>query len=101
VDPFAKVGSLSGEVIDRVIDKARELMMQNLGAGPRTTRGAPGVTPGGRRGSRYWVYKRSGEPCLACGSPIRMRRQGLTGRSTYFCPTCQQGSGKDTLKSRL
>jgi endonuclease-8 len=100
VDPFAKVGSLPDEVIDRVIDKARELMTQNLGAGPRTTRGSPGTTPGARRGSRYWVYRRSGEPCFECGSPIRMRRQGLTGRSTYFCPRCQKGSGEDALKSR-
>lgn len=34
------------------------------------------------------VYGRSDQPCLQCGSPIRMLRQGQ--RSTYFCPTCQR-----------
>jgi formamidopyrimidine-DNA glycosylase len=34
------------------------------------------------------VYDRRGEPCRACGSPIRMIRQGA--RATYFCPACQK-----------
>ena len=36
-----------------------------------------------------WVYGRSGQPCRACGTRIRMQRQGLDGRSTYYCPNCQ------------
>jgi formamidopyrimidine-DNA glycosylase len=34
------------------------------------------------------VYDRAGQPCRACGSPIRMIRQGQ--RATYFCPVCQK-----------
>jgi formamidopyrimidine-DNA glycosylase len=34
------------------------------------------------------VYDREGEPCLACGHPIRRIPQG--GRSTYFCAHCQR-----------
>lgn len=34
------------------------------------------------------VYGRDGAPCLACGTPIRMIKQGQ--RSTYFCPQCQR-----------
>jgi formamidopyrimidine-DNA glycosylase len=33
------------------------------------------------------VYERAGEPCIACGTPIRQITQGQ--RSTYFCPRCQ------------
>jgi formamidopyrimidine-DNA glycosylase len=33
------------------------------------------------------VYGRAGEPCRACGTPIRQMRQGQ--RSTFFCPVCQ------------
>ena len=33
------------------------------------------------------VYRRTGEPCLRCGSPIQ--RITIGGRSTHFCPTCQ------------
>ena len=34
------------------------------------------------------VYDRTGEPCVACGTPIRMKRVG--GRSSHFCPKCQK-----------
>jgi formamidopyrimidine-DNA glycosylase len=35
------------------------------------------------------VYGRTGEPCVTCGTPIRMKRIG--GRSSHFCPSCQRG----------
>jgi len=34
------------------------------------------------------VYDREGEPCPACGSPVKRIVQ--SGRSTYFCPRCQR-----------
>lgn len=34
------------------------------------------------------VYKREGEPCLVCSTPIIRIKQG--GRSTFLCPSCQQ-----------
>jgi len=37
---------------------------------------------------QHKVYMRTGEPCLICGSPIK--KITLAGRSTHFCPTCQQ-----------
>jgi endonuclease-8 len=54
----------------------------NRESGPRTSRAA-------LSGSRMWVYGRSGKPCLRCGTPIAMRRQGALARSTYYCPVCQ------------
>jgi endonuclease-8 len=36
-----------------------------------------------------WVYMRGGEPCRKCQTIIQMRRQGMEGRSTYYCPHCQ------------
>jgi formamidopyrimidine-DNA glycosylase len=35
----------------------------------------------------HWVYKRTGEPCLVCGTPIAMEELG--GRKLYWCPTDQ------------
>ena len=35
----------------------------------------------------FAVYDREGQPC-ACGTPIRRIIQ--SGRSTFFCPTCQK-----------
>jgi formamidopyrimidine-DNA glycosylase len=37
---------------------------------------------------RHCVYDRAGEPCRACGTPIRSIV--LVGRSTFYCPTCQR-----------
>jgi formamidopyrimidine-DNA glycosylase len=37
---------------------------------------------------RHRVYRRTGQPCFACATPIR--RIQLAGRSTHFCPHCQR-----------
>jgi endonuclease VIII len=83
VDPFVRVRDLSDAVLDGIVAKARALMSANLVGRARATRGG--------RGSRTWVYRRRGRACLRCGTPIRMRRQGDAGRSTYWCPSCQSG----------
>ena len=41
----------------------------------------------GNYGSVAWVYRRPGEPCRVCGTPIEKIKLG--GRSTHFCPQCQ------------
>lgn len=81
-NPFAKVAAFDDERLDAIVAKARELMMRNVGAGPRTTRAS-------LDGRRYWVYGRSGRACYACGATIRLLRQGDAGRTTYYCPRCQ------------
>ena len=35
----------------------------------------------------HWVYHRTGEPCLVCGTPIQM--QEMATRKLYWCPTDQ------------
>lgn len=114
IDPFVPVAQLTDETLARVIGVARELMSHNLEGGARmTTRFGPrGALP--LRGPRYWVYGRTGEPCLECGTPIRANRAasphrsalpegsdfpsrsgnlpasgGIATRVTYFCPRCQ------------
>lgn len=37
--------------------------------------------------SRLYVYKRTGEPCRRCSTPIVV--QDIGGRSIWKCPTCQ------------
>ena len=44
----------------------------------------------GERGTmqeRFLVHTREGEPCPSCGAPIT--RIVVSGRSTYYCPSCQ------------
>lgn len=78
--PFVPVAELSREVLLGLLGAARKLMQVNRDGGPRRTRS--GAEP-------LWVYGRSGAPCLVCGVPIVMRRQGADARSTYYCPPCQ------------
>ena len=37
---------------------------------------------------RFRVYDRESQPCRVCAMPIQREVRG--GRSTFFCPTCQQ-----------
>lgn len=49
------------------------------------------VKPDGSKGdmqNAVAVFRRTGEPCYTCGHPIE--RIVLGGRSTHFCPHCQQ-----------
>ncbi|WP_430592729.1 Fpg/Nei family DNA glycosylase [Humidisolicoccus flavus] len=39
------------------------------------------------RSERHWVYKREGEPCRVCGTPIVIEE--MAARKLYFCPSCQ------------
>ena len=59
------------------------------------------VDSSGQKGDyqRYHqVYQRQGQPCLTCGEKIA--RVKIGGRSSHFCPRCQNGSGSD-LESRI
>jgi endonuclease-8 len=85
LDPFTRVAGFTREQLRSLLARARELMQINMTLrGPRRTRFSLD------RGSRVWVYERSGEPCFECGTSIRMRRQGALARSTYYCGECQQ-----------
>jgi endonuclease VIII len=74
LDPWQPIGELSGEQLDRVVVAAHELMQDAAEQG---------------RAARA-VYRRSGQPCPTCGTPIVSRGQGDANRTTYWCPNCQQ-----------
>jgi endonuclease-8 len=40
-----------------------------------------------RHGGEVYVYRRTGQPCLVCGAPVRAGAIG--GRNAYWCETCQ------------
>lgn len=41
-----------------------------------------------RHGGEVYVYRRAGQPCLICDSPVQMA--DMNGRNLYWCPSCQQ-----------
>lgn len=86
-NPWARVGDLPDATLSSMIDTAQRLLRMNATPGrPHrvTTRGDAAA-----RGSSLWVYGRAHRPCLRCGAPIAVRRQGQLNRPTYWCPRCQ------------
>jgi endonuclease-8 len=82
LDPWRRVLDTPGETLAAVLERARGLMLRNLGPELRRTRR-------GLDADRYWVYERAGSPCRRCDTTITMARQGDQGRSTYACAACQ------------
>nr|MCW2727076.1 glycosylase [Aeromicrobium sp.] len=39
-------------------------------------------------GGEVYVYRRDGQGCLICGTPIR--RRDVAGRNLFWCPSCQR-----------
>lgn len=101
VDPFTPVGGLDDRTLERLVGRARALLLANRGSVTRVTTGSagdgppaaadPGLVPA--RAGRLWVYGRAGRPCRRCGERIRSRRHGDLPRTTYWCPHCQAPGG--------
>lgn len=51
---------------------------------PHVTGRAPRVD---RHGGEVYTYRRTDQPCLVCGTPVR--KAELAARNLYWCPTCQ------------
>ena len=82
-DPAGGLGDTPDDTLRRLFRTARDLLLRNLGGGPRTTR-----FEADRRG-RLWVYSRRGRPCLRCTTAVQFARFGRGLRATYWCPRCQ------------
>jgi endonuclease-8 len=52
------------------------------------TEALTGARPGERFERRFYVYKRTGEPCRVCGT--RVRTQLVAGRNLFWCGRCQR-----------
>jgi formamidopyrimidine-DNA glycosylase len=60
--------------------------IESRGSSIRDYVGGSGARGGFQK--EFMVYGRTGEPCIACGKPIRCVRIG--GRSTHYCGKCQK-----------
>lgn len=78
--PVAEVDDLPG-----VVSMARRLLVANREVASQTTTGNR------RRGEEHWVFKRSGQPCRRCRTPIEHTDLGdpTRERGVFWCPDCQ------------
>ena len=88
ISPHTPAGQLKPEQLQRLHAALVEVLHASIGAGGTTFSDFRDLTgTNGNYGNAAWVYRRSGEPCRVCGTPIR--RDKLSGRSSHWCPSCQ------------
>lgn len=82
--PWTPVGTVPD--LDSLVTTAHRLLRANRDHPEQSTTGST------RRGEQHWVYRRTGEPCRRCGTPISSGEQGEPpyARVTWWCPRCQR-----------
>ena len=86
--PQTRSNQLGRNQLERLRQALVEVLQTSIGAGGTTFSDFRDLTgTNGNYGGVAWVYRRSGQPCRHCGTPIL--RERLAGRSSHWCPTCQ------------
>lgn len=80
IDPRRPANSIERDEFDRLWATLRGMLRDGVRRGRIVTVGRDG---------RY-VYRRAGEPCHRCGTPVTAER--MAGRPLYACPGCQRGA---------
>ncbi len=94
IDPQLPAKALPRQVFDSIWTDLVGLMNYAVGAG-RIDTVAEQHTPAAMKrparvdahGGEVYVYRRLGEPCLVCGTPVS--GTALAGRNLYWCSSCQ------------
>ncbi len=88
--PASSIGKKAAERLYDSMKKTLTLAIAEKGSTLQDYRDAEGNA--GNFQFFHKVYDRKGEPCVVCGTPVRMMRVG--GRSSHFCPQCQRKKAK-------
>jgi formamidopyrimidine-DNA glycosylase len=89
IHPQTPGGRLSRERLARLVRAIRRVLAEAIAAGGSSV--SDYVNADGEPGwfqFRHRVYRRTGQPCLRCGAPIR--RIVIAQRGTHYCPRCQR-----------
>jgi len=89
IDPLRRLDGLTPDEIERIHRAVREVLSEAILRGGSSV--SDYIDLRGERGSfqdSHRVYRREGERCPSCGGTIR--REVISGRSSYFCPNCQK-----------
>jgi len=91
INPFKVASELSSRRAERLHQAIRDVLraaVSGNSARRLNLENPNGFSYGEAFGKVWQVYEREGEPCFKCGTHIR--RLTHAGRSTYWCPRCQQ-----------
>ncbi len=89
IHPGRAAGRIGRQRIGTLVAAIKDVLRDSIRQGGTTLRdflngeGKPGYFQ-----QSLLVYARAGDPCTACGTPIRETRTGQ--RSTFYCPRCQR-----------
>lgn len=89
IHPLRAAGNISLRRYAALVEAVRAILEEAIAAGGTTLRdyrdaqGNPGYFV-----THLAVYGRGGQPCLRCGTALRLIR--ITDRSTCYCPRCQR-----------
>lgn len=89
IHPAKLAGKVKPEKLEALVPEIKAVLKEAIAAGGSSLRDY--VQTDGELGyfqTRFKVYDHEGQPCPNCGKPIRRIVQ--SGRSTFFCPTCQK-----------
>lgn len=99
VHPLAPAGSLGLAKWEELAEQTIRILNEAIAAGGSTiadflgANGNPGYFQ-----LQLQAYGRTGKPCPRCGTPIE--RFLVAGRSTWFCPNCQQLTAAKAVGSK-
>ena len=91
ISPRRQAGNLGAKRIARLVPAVRDVLARAIEAGGSTLRDF--AHEDGSRGyfqHQFAVYGRNGEACSAAGCSARLKRLAQSGRSTFYCPSCQK-----------
>lgn len=91
ISPRRSAHSVTGERADRLMAAIKDVLRRSIIDGGSSLRDH--VQPDGELGyfqTRFVVYDREGQQCTRCANGKTVRRIVQSGRSTFFCPTCQR-----------
>jgi formamidopyrimidine-DNA glycosylase len=89
VDPRRSVARIAADRWQRIALAVRQVLARAIELGGTTLNDfVDGEGTPGEFQIALSVYDREGEPCHACGCPVKRLVQA--GRSTYFCARCQR-----------
>lgn len=91
ISPFKPAGKVSAPRLEKLVEAIRAVLGEAIAAGGSTLRDyaqADGAL--GYFQHRFRVYDREGRPCPNDGCSGVIARRVQSGRSTFYCPTCQR-----------
>jgi formamidopyrimidine-DNA glycosylase len=85
IHPLRKSDSLTTDEATKLHQAIQEVLRQGI---RRFGASLDWIYRGGEFQNEFNAYKRAGEACPVCGSPIQKISVGQRG--THFCPNCQK-----------